>query len=62
MGRIKTKLSKAVTHKMIAAHEDKLTTDFNQNKKLVSELTDVSSKKIRNVVAGYITRIKRNNG
>lgn len=30
--------------------------DFDENKKLVSEHTDVESKVIRNRVAGYITR------
>ncbi|MBU1201029.1 MAG: 30S ribosomal protein S17e [Nanoarchaeota archaeon] len=62
MGRIKTKLVKGVTHKLMDAHEEELTKDFKQNKEKVSTMTDISSKKIRNAVAGYITRIKKRNG
>ncbi|MAG39141.1 30S ribosomal protein S17e [Candidatus Woesearchaeota archaeon] len=59
MGRIKTKLIKAVTHRIIEEHEEELTNDFNKNKEIVEKLTDISSKKIRNTVAGYITRINK---
>jgi small subunit ribosomal protein S17e len=34
-----------------------LVNDFNYNKKMVSKLTDNKSKKIRNRIAGYITKI-----
>ncbi len=33
-------------------------TDFEKNKQLVSELADVQSKKLRNIIAGYATRLK----
>lgn len=62
MGRIKTKLVKGVTHKLMEAHGENFNSDFNDNKKKVSELSDVSSKKIRNVIAGYITRMKKRGG
>ena len=59
MGRIKTKLVKGVTHKLMDAHGEEFTTDFNENKVKVSEKCDIQSKKIRNVIAGYITRMKK---
>ncbi len=34
---------------------DKFTTDFESNKKLVDTFTNISSKKLRNKVAGYIS-------
>ena len=35
---------------------DKFTNDFEKNKVQVGELTDVSTKKLRNMIAGYITK------
>jgi small subunit ribosomal protein S17e len=59
MGRIKTTLIKRMTNDLISEHRDELTTDFEKNKTLVAELTDVSSKKMRNMIAGYVTRIMK---
>lgn len=59
MGRIKTALIKRVTKKLVEEHGDKLTTDFKENKKVVDEVAIVQSKKLRNVVAGYATRLTK---
>ncbi len=59
MGRIKTQLIKRTTQKLMQIHKEKIKEDFNDNKKLVEENTDVTSKKLRNVIAGYLTRLKR---
>ncbi len=61
MGRIKTALIKRNTNELIERYKKDFTSDFEQNKKLVSARTDVSSKKIRNSIAGYITRIIKAN-
>ena len=61
MGRIKTALIKRITIELVDKYKKDFTSDFNQNKKLVSTRTDVQSKKIRNVIAGYVTRIIRAN-
>ena len=59
MGRIKTKLTKRIAEELISKHGDNLTTDFEKNKKLVEQYVDFPSKKIRNIVAGYVVRILR---
>ena len=59
MGRIKTTLIKRNTLKMFSLYKDKFTTDFIQNKLVVNELAEVQSKKLRNVIAGYVTRLKK---
>jgi len=59
MGRIKTKLIKRTTNKMLHIHSGRFTTNFEENKKLVAEIANIQSKKLRNVVAGYITRITK---
>ena len=59
MGRIKTTLVKRVTNKLLEKHGNKLKKDFNQNKKVLKEYANIPSKKIRNVIAGYISRKKK---
>ena len=59
MGRIKTMLIKRVTNDMFSEHADRFTTDFEKNKSVVEEVADVPSKKIRNIIAGYATRLKK---
>ena len=59
MGRIKTARIKRAANTTIKSFKDKLTTNFEANKKLVDELAVVPSKKIRNIVAGYITRLMK---
>lgn len=38
-------------------YPDKFTTDFENNKKAVQSLTTLSSAKLRNRIAGYVTRL-----
>ncbi len=59
MGRIKTLLIKRVTQRLMGLHGSEFTEDFNKNKELVSRLISTSSKKLRNVIAGYVTRLVR---
>ena len=59
MGRVKTKQIKRVTKKLFSLHGNAFQTDFESNKKLVSEFAEFKSKKLRNVVAGYVTRLKK---
>ena len=57
MGRIKTTQIKRAAKKLVREHRDKFKTDFSKNKKIVDELLDVHSKKLRNVITGYVTRL-----
>ena len=59
MGRIKTTFIKRKTKELLAMHSDKFSDDFTQNKIVTNKFTKVGSKKIRNVIAGYMTRLKR---
>tara|TARA_B100001778_G_C18577864_1_gene625926 strand:+ start:1480 stop:1629 length:150 start_codon:yes stop_codon:yes gene_type:complete len=38
---------------------DKFTDDFDHNKVMVEQLTDVSSKRLRNRIAGYVTTYRQ---
>jgi small subunit ribosomal protein S17e len=59
MGRIKTALIKRVTNKLVDQKGSELKTDFTDNKKLVSNFAVIRSKKIRNIIAGYTTRLMK---
>ncbi len=59
MGRIKTTFIKRKTKELFRMHGEKFTPDFEQNKQLTSQYIQVSSKKLRNIVAGYMTRLKK---
>ncbi len=56
MGRIKSKLVKRTSHALLK-EENKFTDNFEENKKLLQG--SILSKKIRNQIAGYITRVKK---
>ena len=59
MGRIKTTQIKRKTKELLKMHGDKFTSDFSQNKTITDKYTVVKSKKLRNTIAGYMTRLKK---
>ena len=59
MGRIKTTPIRRVTNKIFKQNKDQFTLDFESNKKIVDSLVELQSKKFRNIIAGYATRLKR---
>jgi small subunit ribosomal protein S17e len=57
MGRVKTTSIKRVGNKLVKNHRDVFSQDFSKNKEILPGYVSVSSKKLRNVLAGYITRL-----
>ncbi len=60
MGRIKTQLIKRSTMKLLKAQRPSFTADFEQNKKVVQLMLTSPGKKLRNIIAGYATRLVKN--
>ncbi|MCQ4153615.1 MAG: 30S ribosomal protein S17e [Archaeoglobi archaeon] len=56
MGTVKPAYIKVIANELLKRYPDLFTSNFDENKKLVSQLTTITSKTIRNRVAGYITR------
>lgn len=56
MGRIKTQMIKRLTLQLLRDHKGEMKTSFDDNKVVVEQHLGVTSKKIRNTVAGYVTR------
>ena len=57
MGNIRPSFIKTRALRLLEIYPDKFTDDFDTNKLLVVEFTDVGgNKRMRNWIAGYITR------
>lgn len=59
MGRIKTTLLKRKTIDLYKRHGEKFSSDFSSNKAATGQYVLFSSKKQRNIIAGYMTRLKK---
>ena len=59
MGRIKTRLVKRVTNDLIRNYGEEFKKDFDENKKIVGKFAKIPSTKMRNVIAGYVTRLMK---
>ena len=57
LGKVRPEHVKNVARELIELYPDKFTTDFQTNKKVVESLAQVASTKLRNRIAGYITRL-----
>ncbi len=56
MGRIRAGFVKRAGEKLLKQHKDKFKTSFEENKEIVAKLADIPTKKLRNLIAGYITK------
>ncbi|MEM0465491.1 MAG: 30S ribosomal protein S17e [Candidatus Pacearchaeota archaeon] len=61
MGRIKPKVVKRTTHALLKYDKEYnvFTCKFEENKEILKYLELTPSKKVRNQIAGYITRLKK---
>ena len=58
MGRIKSTLIKRTSKQLIEKSDESFGKTFEENKKAIG--STLSSKKMRNKIAGYIARLKKN--
>ena len=59
MGRVRNKTVKRASRKIVEAYYSKLTLDFHTNKRLIDEVAEVQTKKLRNKIAGYTTHLMK---
>ena len=59
MGIVKTQLVKRAALKLMKEHPTTFKKDFSENKTLLMGVSEISSKKLRNVIAGYLARLVR---
>ena len=59
MGRVRPTYIKRVAIELVRSYPDRFTDDFDHNKAVVNELTDVDSITMRNRITGYVTRFRK---
>jgi small subunit ribosomal protein S17e len=59
MGRIKTTSIKRTGKKLVAQHRSEFKKTFEENKEIIPKFVEVPSKKLRNVLTGYVTRLMK---
>jgi len=57
MGKVRPDHIKNLAWELVERFPKRFNSDFENNKRMVDALTDVTSTKIRNRVAGYITHL-----
>ena len=57
MGRIKSKQIKRTSRELLGKSDENFTEEFEDNKKALGRI--LPSKKVRNKIAGYIGRLKK---
>ncbi len=57
MGRIKTKKVKRFTEELVAKHSDSFSEDYSKNKATLKDFAVITSHKMKNVIAGYVTKL-----
>ena len=60
MGRIRGRWIKNLAEKFVETYPGKFNKDFENNKKILTEMALINDKPIRNKVAGYIVNIVEN--
>ena len=58
MGKVRTETVKRAARELVEKFPDRFTNEYEANKLAVNELLRAPSKKLRNLIAGYVTRLK----
>ncbi len=57
MGKVRTEHVKRIARELVERFPDKFTTDFENNKRVLETVAEIPTSKLRNKIAGYITRL-----
>ena len=59
MGKVRTETVKRIAKDLLERHPDKFTVDYEANKRVVDQIVDSRSKRLRNRISGYVTGLKK---
>ena len=59
MGRVRTKTVKRAARQLVEKFYSKMSNDFHYNKRVLDEVAIVPSKRIRNKIAGYASKLMK---
>jgi len=57
LGKVRPEKVKKIAKELLKRYPDKFTLDFENNKKALATLLTASTTKLRNRIAGYVTRL-----
>lgn len=57
MGKVRQEKVKKIARELVNRFPNQFTTDFESNKKALESRATIYSSKLRNLIAGYITRL-----
>ena len=58
MGKVRIAAVKKVARELVGRYPDKFTTNYESNKTVMADLVDAKTKRLRNRIVGYVTRLK----
>jgi small subunit ribosomal protein S17e len=58
LGKVRTETVKRVSREVLRRFPERFAGDFESDKQAVNDLVDTQSKRLRNRIAGYVTRLK----
>jgi len=58
LGRVRTEMIKKTARELLESNPQRFSADYEENKKAVDELVNAKTKRVRNRIAGYVTRLK----
>jgi small subunit ribosomal protein S17e len=58
LGKVRTETVKRAARELIERYPEKFTNEYEANKTSVNQVLKAPSKKLRNRIAGYVTRLK----
>ncbi|MBS7652943.1 MAG: 30S ribosomal protein S17e [Candidatus Bathyarchaeia archaeon] len=59
MGKVRIELVKRASKELVGRYPERFTANFEENKQFLKEIEFTLSKRLRNRVAGYITRMMK---
>eukprot|EP00892_Ulva_mutabilis_P007412 jgi/Ulvmu1/5042/UM021_0059.1 len=59
MGRVRTKTVKRAARVLVEKYYQKLTLDFDTNKRICEDVADIQTKRLRNKIAGFTTHLMK---
>jgi small subunit ribosomal protein S17e len=57
LGNVRSEKVKRIARELVRRNPGKFTAGFVENKKLIESLVSIPSKRLRNTIAGYVTRL-----
>merc|ERR1712227_98776 len=59
MGRVRTKTVKGASRRLIENYYQILTEDFDTNKRVIDQVAEIQTKRLRNKIAGFTTHLMK---